>query len=130
MQDKLKKLMDVVSSSEKVELMMLNNGFVAATKEYQKNSSPKNISSWRKLREDLNSFIDRLSDKYNLGFESDKTFKTQRETIQYLQEQGWKIAKSALSNHVRAGLLKKRDGVFDSAAVDRYAELHLEHLRS
>ena len=117
MQDKLKKLMDVVSSSEKVELMMLNNGFVAATKEYQKNSSPKNISSWRKLREDLNSFIDRLSDKYNLGFESDKTFKTQRETIQYLQEQGWKIAKSALSNHVRAGLLKKRDGVFDSLLV-------------
>jgi hypothetical protein len=55
-----------------------------------------------------------------------QTFKTQGQVLVYLKDQGFKIAKSALSNHVRKGLLKKKDGVFLQADVDDYGRIHLE----
>jgi hypothetical protein len=53
--------------------------------------------------------------------EDSQTFKTQGLILAYLQEQGYKVKKSALSNHVRGGLLKKKDGVFLQRDVDNYA---------
>lgn len=55
-----------------------------------------------------------------------KTFSTQTLVLTYLTEQGYKIKKSALSNHVRTGLLRKKNGVFSQKDVDAYGLLHLQ----
>jgi len=54
------------------------------------------------------------------------TFATQQDVLVYLKAGGYKIEKSALSNHVRTRLLIKKDGCFKRKAVDSYAELHLQ----
>lgn len=52
-------------------------------------------------------------------------FATQALVLTYLQGQGYKIEKSALSNHVRQGLLKKKDGTFLLQDVDEYGQMNL-----
>lgn len=55
------------------------------------------------------------------------TFKSQTAVVAHLQEEGWKIQKSALNNHVKDGKLRPRaDGLFDETAVLRYAQKHLK----
>ncbi|MFA7346889.1 MAG: hypothetical protein WCZ86_03920 [Desulfurivibrionaceae bacterium] len=55
-----------------------------------------------------------------------ETFATQQEVLAYLVKSGgYKIGKSALSNHVRERRLTKKKGVFSRKDVDSYA-LHLQ----
>lgn len=49
------------------------------------------------------------------------TFATQQDVLAYLKDGGYKIEKSALSNHVRTRLLIKKQGVFRRQDVDKYA---------
>lgn len=55
-----------------------------------------------------------------------QTFKTQTLVLSYLNDQGYKIKKSALSNHIRTGLLKKKKGSFHQKDVDAYALIQLQ----
>ena len=52
--------------------------------------------------------------------------KTVLEVLDYLKSKGYKCAKSALYNHVNAGMLVKRAGEFAEKDVDRYAALNLK----
>lgn len=51
--------------------------------------------------------------------------KTVLDVVDYLQGRGYKCGKSAVYNHVRRGLLVKRNGVFTEKDVDKYAALNL-----
>ncbi|MBV5305576.1 MAG: hypothetical protein J0652_02660 [Desulfobulbaceae bacterium] len=53
-------------------------------------------------------------------------FATQQLVLIYLKGKGFKVEKSALSNHVRARLLAKKPEGFRLRDVDKYAELHLK----
>lgn len=53
-------------------------------------------------------------------------FKTQGQVLIYLKDCGFKVGRSSLSNHVRKGLLKKKDGVFLQEDIDDYGRLHLQ----
>ena len=66
-----------------------------------------------------------MSEKANKE-ESGEQFATQALVLSYLKDQGFKIGKSSLSNHVRQGLLRKKEGVFLQADVDDYGRLHLQ----
>jgi hypothetical protein len=47
------------------------------------------------------------------------------DVVGYLQEKGYKCGKSAVYNHVRRGLLVKRNGEYTPRDIDRYAALYL-----
>ena len=67
-----------------------------------------------------------LMEKYGKEQAATDTFATQQDVLAYLKAGGYKIEKSALSNHVRTRLLIKKDGVFRRKDVDSYADLHLQ----
>lgn len=52
--------------------------------------------------------------------------KTVLDVVDYLQSKGFKCGKSAVYNHVNAGLLVKRDGEYQEKDIDRYAGLYLK----
>ncbi|MFH1033815.1 MAG: hypothetical protein V1806_04855 [Pseudomonadota bacterium] len=55
------------------------------------------------------------------------TFKGPNAVAAHLREEGWKVGKSAIYNHVKEGKLRPRaDGLFDETAVLRYAQKHLK----
>lgn len=54
------------------------------------------------------------------------TFATQQDVLAYLKAGGYKIEKSALSNHVLKRKLIRKSGVFRRKDVDSYADLHLQ----
>ena len=57
---------------------------------------------------------------------SEPYFETQAQVLRYLQAEGWKIKKSALSNHVHETKLKPDvNGGFTLKAVVDYARIHL-----
>jgi hypothetical protein len=58
--------------------------------------------------------------------EAPQEFASQKEILKYLKGCGYKIEKSALSNHVRRGLLKMKGGVWRLSDVDSYAQLNLQ----
>ncbi len=58
--------------------------------------------------------------------EKTESFPTQQEVLAYLKAGGYKIEKSALSNHVRNRMLIKKSGAFKRRDVDSYATLHLQ----
>lgn len=52
----------------------------------------------------------------------DEVFKTVLAVVDYLQDQGWRIAKSAAYDHHKQGKLRAEpDGTFTPAAVEEYA---------
>ncbi len=51
--------------------------------------------------------------------------KTVLDVVDYLRGKGYKCGKSAVYNHVRRGLLAKRNGEFKPRDVDKYAGLYL-----
>lgn len=56
-------------------------------------------------------------------------FKTQRESLAYLKEQGYKVEKSTVSNAVRAGLLPRNSaGLYEAAVLMAYASANLTPL--
>lgn len=56
-------------------------------------------------------------------------FKTQRESLAYLKEQGFKVEKSTVSNAVRAGLLPRNAaGMYEASVLMAYAAANLTPL--
>lgn len=59
---------------------------------------------------------------------SGQAFKTQTEARVFLNARGFKIGRSAFSNHVSDGLVSANaDGVFEEQALLNYAAAHLEN---
>lgn len=57
------------------------------------------------------------------------SFKTQREALEYLKEQGFKVEKSTVSNAVRAGLLPRNAaGMYEASVLMAYAAAKLTPL--
>ncbi len=129
MKDRIKKLLTVVSDSEKIELGMLNNGFIQATKENQQNSSRESMSRWRSIRTDLSTFIEKLETKYFPDESVPENFKNQTATLKYLTSEGWKIGKSQFNKHCTEKLLRpEADGTYNQQAVDKYAKTWLKQV--
>jgi hypothetical protein len=53
------------------------------------------------------------------------TFFNTKQVYEFLADQGWKVSQRAVYNHVKDGKLRKKDGVFTSQAVNKYAKTFL-----
>jgi hypothetical protein len=59
------------------------------------------------------------------------SFKNARKVTAYLKEQGWKVGKTSVYDHTKAGMLRaEEDGTYTREAVEKYAALHLTKART
>lgn len=57
------------------------------------------------------------------------SFSSLRKISTYLENEGWKVKKSTVSNHIKARLIQKNaKGYYDRETIDNYALLNLERL--
>jgi hypothetical protein len=80
--------------------------------------SPQELKAFKALRSELeNAFEER----------KEKIFPHLIAVLQYLNEQGWKIKKSAIYQHNQLGKIKPNaSGVYSLSDVEKYATLHLK----
>jgi hypothetical protein len=60
-----------------------------------------------------------------MTYQEQTSFATQKLVLEYLVGRGLRCSRSQLSRDVKAGKLRVRDGVYQQASVDRYAERYL-----
>ena len=53
MKERIQKLLAVIGDAERLELGILNNGYIAATRENQQSSTKESLKRWRSLRAEL-----------------------------------------------------------------------------
>ena len=58
-------------------------------------------------------------------FDHPNTFANTKRVYEFLIAQGWKVSQRAVYNHVKDGKLRKKDGIFTSRAVSKYAKTFL-----
>ena len=128
MQEKVKKLLDIVSDQEKAELTTLNNAMVSTIRNYRENPTATNKRNWDAAKEGLESRVDQLWEKYSReGGHGESKLKNIPAVIHYLEKAGWKISKSAAYKHKKEGKLRPgQDGTFSVKAVEKYAKRWLE----
>ena len=129
-QDLIAKLGD----QEKTHYTVQYNASLKTMAAYHQEPTAQNLKNWTAAREALAELSVALIDRYQAQTtsEPEKTaapdvFETQREVLAYLKGQGYKIEKSALSNHVRSRLLTKGKDGYKKKSVDRFAELALKN---
>jgi hypothetical protein len=100
---------------------------ISCARGYSAESTSENLKHWDKAKDAFETMKKQLCDKYDTSEETQtKRFSTQAMVLSYLKDQGFKIEKSTLSNHVRSGFLKKKNGVFSQKDVDDYGRIHLQ----
>ncbi len=139
MQTKIASLLKKVSDDDRVELVMLNNGYVAAMNEHKNANTGQTLKSWRAIKNDLVGFISDLEEKYQEEAQGLivtptpiwQTFtdtKVKLDVLSFLQEAGWEIKKQTFYNHCKQGkCTKNRSGLFTKSLVKKYAEKYLVH---
>ncbi|MBU0680119.1 MAG: hypothetical protein KKD73_01735 [Proteobacteria bacterium] len=122
-----KEILEATSQNEKIEYGIRYKALINNAQAYAKESTSANLKDWDNAKAALAAMEKKLMDKYDTSEESQsKQFKTQALVLSYLKDQGYKIEKSALSNHARKGQLKKKGSVFLQKDIDDYARIHLQ----
>jgi hypothetical protein len=126
MLDKLpQEIIDGLSISDKSEYAVYYNAVINTLRSYNTKPTSANKKNWDTARAALEEFSEKLTAPTSISANPD-TFATQQEILTYLKAAGYKIEKSALSNHVRSRLLIKKSGTYRRKDVDNYAGLHLQ----
>jgi len=119
-------ILDAASKPEQVEYTIHYKAVLKAAKAYGDEPYTARKKAWEESKRSLSDQEAHLMEKYGKEQTAPATFVTQQDVLVYLKAGGYKIEKSALSNHVRTRMLIKKDGCFKRKAVDSYAELHLQ----
>ena len=119
-------VLSATTDAERVEYSIHYQAVLETAKAYKRDPSKSRLRDWDEAKRALAAAESVLMDKYGEEKETPQEFTSQKEVLQYLKDSGYKIEKSALSKHVRAGRLKMRDGVYRLKDVDAFAELHLQ----
>lgn len=142
MKDRIEKLLPLVSGDERVELIILNNGYIEATNNNKNDHSENSVQVFKRMKAGLLECLDLLEAKYIQEpvpvtaaaipgqplWETFTDTKVKFEVLTYLQQTGWVVKKQTFYNHVTAGKLRKnRGGLYTTLAVKKYAETWLVH---
>jgi len=119
-------ILDAASKPEQIEYTIHYKAVLKAAKAYGDEPSSARKKIWEESKRSLSDQEAHLMEKYGKEEASPDTFATQQDVLAYLKAGGYKIEKSALSNHVRTRMLIKKNGCFKRKDVDSYAELHLQ----
>ena len=113
----------------KGEYAVLYNAAVNTMRTYNTEPTTAHKRNWDTARMSLEELTTRIMAEA-AAQALPEVFATQQEVLSYLEQAGYRIKKSALSNHVRSRLLAKKADGFRRKDVDRYAELHLRDAAS
>jgi len=114
----------------KREYALYHNAVFSTMRSYNQEPTAANKRNLDVAMDALDELTGRILAGTGAAAEDPAVFATQQEVLAYLQRKGYKVAKSALSNHVRARLLRKKTDGFHRRDVDRYAELQLKQTAS
>lgn len=118
----LEKVLEGKPNEVKSKIVLLYNGMAQSAKAYQDDPTATNLRNWRASETELDNFLVQVSPK-------EPSFPNVLAVVQYLQDQGWKIAQRTGYNHNDQGLLRPRsDGRFYRTDVDAYASSILQRV--
>lgn len=122
--DKIKKLIELADPQDQVKLQVLKNATLTRLRDYQTDSTAARLNDWQKAEGALDAFARELWARH---FETERSLPNILAVVEYLNLQGWKIAKSAGYKHQKAGMLRTSpDGTFKISDVERYAGAYLK----
>jgi len=122
-QEKIKRLLEVADQQDQIKLKVLHNAVVKCIKDYQTESTSARLNDWQKAETALESFVKDLWSKH---FEDEKILPNALAVVDWLNDQGWKVRKSAFYKHRKEGKIRPQaDGTFRIADVEKYATVHL-----
>lgn len=119
------KILAGLPAALKGEYALYHNAVVSTMRSYNQEPTAANKRNLDVARDAMDELTARILAGSGAAAADPAVFATQQDVLSYLQKRGYKIAKSALSNHVRARLLAKKKGGFSRIDVDKYAELNL-----
>lgn len=128
MQERINKLLEVVSEGDRLELVMLNNGFVKATSENKEKNTKETLKTWRSIKVDLEVFINDLEKKHKLGtrlmeWQEYQDTDVPKEVHRQLEAMGYDIAQSTFYRHCERGKCAKNDsGLYTRRMVSDYVK--------
>jgi hypothetical protein len=122
MQEKLKKLFEVVSEAERIELTTLHNAMVSNHRNYREDPTVANKKHWDAAKAGLDQETNRLWQKYFAQqIDNHQVFKNRSAVVQWLIDKGYKVKKSKVYKDAKAGLLRiEEDGTVLMESVRRY----------
>jgi len=122
-QEKIKRLLEVADQQDQIKLKVLHNAVVKCIKDYQTESTSARLNDWQKAETALETFVKDLWSKH---FEDEKILPNALAVVEWLNDQGWKVRKSALYKHRKEGKIRPQaDGTFRLVDVEKYAAVHL-----
>lgn len=120
-------ILDKLPATAKAEYAVLHNAAMATMRAYNSDPTITKLRDWEGAKRALAEKQEAILCGVPAGPD---VFATQQEVLAYLLVRGYKIGKSALSNHVRARRLARRKDGFRRRDVDRFAELVLRNAGS
>jgi hypothetical protein len=124
-QNKLKKLLEVADPQDQVKLKVLHNAVVKGVQKYNAESISSNLKDWKSAEGALEAFIDALWKEH--FSDDDDALPNLLAVVNYLDDKGWKIKKSAAYQHQKEGKIRPRsDGKFGISDVEKYAATFLK----
>ncbi len=120
-------LIRAMSEADASQLALLVQARENAKLAVLEKSTKQNLDAMEKAERMLREFRDKHGLDGEAQASSGLTFKTQKEALAYLKDQGFKVEKSKLSEDFKAGRLPRTpDGLFEASALLGYAKAHLK----
>ncbi len=122
--ERIKKLLKVVTQEERLQITVLNNAEKANIAKYNKDQTSANLRNWQTATEALREALNVLTEKYDLNKEEipDREFKNILAVVKYLQGEGWRISRSTLYNYRDEGIFPpNKNGKYTKSKVDKFA---------
>lgn len=108
------------------DLELLTQAKEKAHKRLLEESTVENIKAWRAADKALKDYLDKNSSDENPESASLPNILA---VVEYLQDQGWKVSKSAAYQHQKAGKIRlQEDGTFRIKDIEKYAATFLKRL--
>ena len=119
MDEIIRKLVDVVTEPERVELQLYQNAVVKCAKAYNETPSAANAKALEAAQDGLLRTAERLDDKY---FNRRPAFKNRMEAYRWLSKEGYKLKKTKFYKDAAEGAVAmQHDGAIWVSDVRAYA---------
>jgi len=123
----------ITGKSDHNRLALLFSDWQAAKKALQEESTPTNRKNYNEAEAALRDIGGEIANRYDPEPDAEPTqaitrqFRNQADVLKYLNDEGWKIAKSQFYKHCKEGLLRPaKNGHYSQKAVYKYANTWLK----
>ena len=118
--ERLKKLLDAVDDSDRLELDILQAAVESTRSAYQQAATAANKKDWDVAREGLHETLDRLWSAYMV---QEERFDSRKSVLEYLNDNGYSVSQGKLYGDCKKGLLKlQADKSVLKSSVEAYID--------